>query len=173
MANAAQQAPGPVEQQTWVQCDACEKWRRIPTDLAQNLNDDEPWFCANNPDAAHSTCDAPQELTDAEIDHLHAETERAAKEAKAGGGAAAAQGGVDAAGGGDDGLASTPRRHKRPPVWQLITSNMYTFRERKEQDEDDIMICQCKKVWATDHTSVGCGPECLNRMLNIECVEVR
>lgn len=32
---------------------------------------------------------------------------------------------------------------------------------------------QCKKIWATDHSSVGCGPECLNRMLNIECVEVR
>lgn len=70
--------------------------------------------------------------------------ERAAKEAKAGGGkaAGAAAGGGGAAGGGDDDLGSTPRRHKRPPVWQLITSNMYTFRERKEQDEDDIMICQ-------------------------------
>lgn len=180
MANAAQQAPGPVEQQTWVrgaarpaacsvpptapqrprgpapeepryhgglrkaapppqrphappqsaaappppptdlshpsppwqvQCDACEKWRRVPADLAESLADDEPWwvlrpragrrrrpprldaarapadcwppcrtcrFCANNPDAAHNTCDAPQELTDAEIDHLHAETVRAA-----------------------------------------------------------------------------------------------
>lgn len=71
--------------------------------------------------------------------------ERAAKEAEAkagGGAAAAAPGGGAAAGGGDDGPGSTPHRHKRPPVWQLITSNMYTFRERKEQDEDDIMICQ-------------------------------
>lgn len=69
-------------------------------------------------------------------------------------------------------LGSVPRHHRRPPVWQLITSNLYTHRERKEQDEDDIMICQCKKIWATDHTTIGCGPECLNRMLNIECVEV-
>lgn len=36
-----------------------------------------------------------------------------------------------------------------------------------------LRVLQCKKIWATDHTSVGCGPECLNRMLNIECVEVR
>lgn len=59
--------------------------------------------------------------------------------------------GKDAGGGGGDGRGSTPaedapgstpRRHKRPPVWQLITSNLYTHRERKEQDEDDIMICQ-------------------------------
>lgn len=68
--------------------------------------------------------------------------ERAAKEAKAGGGAAGGGTAGAAGGGGDDGPGSTPRRHKRPPVWQLITSNMYTFRERKEQDEDDIMICQ-------------------------------
>lgn len=27
-----------------VQCDACEKWRRVPADLAQNLSDDEPWW---------------------------------------------------------------------------------------------------------------------------------
>lgn len=67
-----------------------------------------------------------------------------------------------------------PRRpHKRPPVWQLVTSNLYTHRERKEQDEDDVMICQCKQIWATDTSTVGCGDGCLNRMLNIECVEVR
>lgn len=87
-----------------------------------------------------------------------------AKGGDAGGGGAAA---------GDAPGSTPPRHHKRPPVWQLITSNLYTHRERKEQDEDDIMICQCKKIWATDGTTVGCGAECLNRMLNIECVEVR
>lgn len=40
------------------------------------------------------------------------------------------------------------------------------------QDEDDIMICQCKKLWPSDPTTSGCGPNCLNRMLNIECVTV-
>ena len=151
-------------------------------------------------------------------------------------GAAAAAAAVAAAAAGGDAPGSGRRRHKRPPVWQLITGNLYTHRERKEQDEDDIMICQvgaggcwrvpggsgrtaplplhatgaaplllrlllrlsrcpcrsasplpppaawparrlcpaqCKKIWATDQSSVGCGPECLNRMLNIECVEVR
>jgi histone-lysine N-methyltransferase SETD2 len=78
-----------------------------------------------------------------------------------------------AASGGGAAGAPASRPHKRPPVWQLITGNVYTHRERKVQDEDDIMICQCKKIWATDTTTVGCGPECLNRMLNIECVEVR
>lgn len=37
-------APGAVVgQQSWVQCDACEKWRRIPHALAESLADDEPW----------------------------------------------------------------------------------------------------------------------------------
>ena len=106
--------------QSWVQCDACEKWRRVPADYATSLSDDEAWcaivscapiaqplrrgrsaaatgaaaaaaaacqqrrprplrlaprarrFCANNPDPAHNTCEAPQELSDAEIDRLHA-----------------------------------------------------------------------------------------------------
>lgn len=149
-----------LAQQTWVQCDKCSSWRKIPTALAESLAEDVPWYCIHNPDPAHNSCDTPQELTDAEIDRLHVENDKGQE----GGGAAA--GGAAAAA-----LASVPRRHRRPPVWQLITSNNYTHRERKEQDEDDIMICQCKKVWATDHSSVGCGSECLNRMLNIECVE--
>jgi hypothetical protein len=62
---------------------------------------------------------------------------------------------------------------KRPPVWQLIKHNIYTHRARKQQDEDDIMICQCPRLWGPPDPSVtGCGPNCLNRMLNIECVTV-
>lgn len=61
------------------------------------------------------------------------------------------------------------RRKKRPAVWQLVRENIYTHRQRKEQDEDDIMICQCRRP--TDG-GAGCGPDCLNRLLNIECVPV-
>lgn len=32
-----------LEKQTWVQCDNCEKWRRVPAELAEGLADDEPW----------------------------------------------------------------------------------------------------------------------------------
>jgi SET domain/AWS domain len=59
---------------------------------------------------------------------------------------------------------------KRPPVWQLIAKNIYMHRERKQLDEDEVMICQCKPIWGTDTTTIGCGENCLNRMLNIECV---
>eukprot|EP00887_Chlorella_sp_A99_P003835 scaffold11.g3835.t1 len=141
--------------QTWVACDRCEKWRRVPKELADGLAEDAKWFCENNPDAAFSSCDVPQELPDEEIDRLNEAQEAAAAAARA----AAAAGGGGAA----------RHRRKRPPVWQLLQSNIYTNRERKVQDEDDIMICQCKPIWATDTTTVGCGPECLNRMLTIEC----
>jgi hypothetical protein len=53
-----------------------------------------------------------------------------------------------------------------------MQENIYPHRRRKVQDEDDIMICQCKPIWATDTTTIGCGEGCLNRMLNIECVVV-
>lgn len=65
-----------------------------------------------------------------------------------------------------------PRGPKRPAVWQLVADNIYTHRTRKQQDEDDVMICQCPTKYYTD-TEPGCGTECINRMLNIECVPVR
>jgi hypothetical protein len=62
------------------------------------------------------------------------------------------------------------RRKKRPAVWELVTDNIYTHRKRKVQDEDDIMICQCREP---TFGGEGCGANCLNYMLNIECVPVR
>lgn len=59
---------------------------------------------------------------------------------------------------------------RKPAVWQLIHDNIYTHRAPKEQDEDDIMICHCRPCYAG---GVGCGPDCLNRVLNMECVPVR
>ncbi|KAL4422425.1 hypothetical protein ABPG75_008622 [Micractinium tetrahymenae] len=165
MAGAPAAPPAVLETVSWVQCDKCSKWRKISTELADGLSDEVPWYCSDNPDPKHNSCETPQELSDAEIDRLHVENGKA-------------EGGGEADGAQPNGAAvatalagGAPRRHRRPPVWQLVTSNLYTHRERKEQDEDDIMICQCKKIWATDTTTVGCGPECLNRMLNIECVE--
>lgn len=58
-------------------------------------------------------------------------------------------------------------KRKRPSIWQLVKSNLYTHRKRKVQDEDDIMICQC-----TLSGDKGCDPDCINRMLNLECVPV-
>jgi histone-lysine N-methyltransferase SETD2 len=54
-------------------------------------------------------------------------------------------------------------------VWQLIKGNKYSHRKRKVQDEDDVMVCQCKPTWRGGD---GCGQDCLNRMLCIECVDV-
>ena len=61
-------------------------------------------------------------------------------------------------------------RWRKPAVWQLIHDNIYTHRAPKEQDEDDIMICHCRPCYAG---GIGCGPDCLNRVLNMECVPVR
>ena len=61
------------------------------------------------------------------------------------------------------------RQRKLPAVWQLVKENQFGHRKRKAQDEDDIMICQCKPVWRGGD---GCGPDCINRLLCIECVPV-
>jgi histone-lysine N-methyltransferase SETD2 len=58
---------------------------------------------------------------------------------------------------------------KLPAVIQLIDDNVFNHRKRKEQDEDDIMVCHCPPPWRGGD---GCGPNCINRMLCIECTEV-
>lgn len=51
---------------SWVQCDRCNKWRRIPTEAAQRLADDAPWYasaCLGALEACHATACALQPRT--------------------------------------------------------------------------------------------------------------
>ncbi|GMH45982.1 hypothetical protein BSKO_13946 [Bryopsis sp. KO-2023] len=52
--------------ETWVQCDKCQQWRRVKTELVT----DHMWFCYQNPDKRFASCEAPQELSDNAIDKL-------------------------------------------------------------------------------------------------------
>ena len=61
---------------SWVSCDNCKKWRRV----AQEPTADE-WCCSDNLDAKHSTCNVPQELSNADIDRELELAQEAAKEA--------------------------------------------------------------------------------------------
>ncbi|XP_059150084.1 MORC family CW-type zinc finger protein 3-like [Physella acuta] len=45
---------------TWVQCDLCLKWRRLPLET-QTKNLPDKWFCRFNTDSTHNRCDVPQE----------------------------------------------------------------------------------------------------------------
>jgi hypothetical protein len=70
----------------------------------------------------------------------------------------------------NEGERATLRSHKkRPVVWQLIHENIYTHRQVKVQDEDDVMLCHCK---LPSNGGPACGTECINRVLNMECVAV-
>ena len=57
-----------ANKESWVQCDSCNKWRRIPAVLADKLEDDVPWQCHDNPNTAFASCSTKQELTNEEID---------------------------------------------------------------------------------------------------------
>lgn len=67
-------------------------------------------------------------------------------------------------------IAERERRRSVPAVWQLLSTNAYSHRRRKRQDDDDIMICQCNPPWRGGPER-SCGPDCINRMLCIECVD--
>lgn len=66
----------------------------------------------------------------------------------------------------NDGGQRKPLHKQKPAVWQQISANIFTHREKKTQHEDEIMICACPKP---ANGKPGCGPNCLNRQLAIEC----
>ncbi|KAL2805398.1 MORC family CW-type zinc finger protein 3 isoform 2 [Daubentonia madagascariensis] len=52
--------------QTWVQCDSCLKWRKLPDGIDQLP---EKWYCSNNPDPQFRNCEVPEEPEDEDLVH--------------------------------------------------------------------------------------------------------
>ncbi|KAL3641727.1 hypothetical protein CASFOL_012542 [Castilleja foliolosa] len=136
----------------WVLCDECQKWRRIPATLADQIEEtNSGWTCKDNTDTDFADCSIPQEKSNSEI---NAELEISDAE-------------EDAC---DPLRTSNQNRSKavqQSSSWSLIKSNLFLHRNRKTQPIDEVMVCHCKPP--TDG-KMGCGAKCLNRMLNIECV---
>ena len=51
-----------IEEDTWVACDTCNKWRMLPAD-APPVGDGK-WYCAMNPDDRYNACGAPEQTAD-------------------------------------------------------------------------------------------------------------
>lgn len=141
----------------WVRCDDCYKWRRIPAALADSIEDtNSNWTCKDNTDVSFADCSIPQEKSNADI---NAELDIS-----------------DASGEEDEGTARPNYKElglSRLTVPQKssfvrIESNNFLHRSRRTQTIDEIMVCHCKPP---SNGKLGCGDECLNRMLNIECVQ--
>ncbi|XP_051139160.1 histone-lysine N-methyltransferase ASHH2 isoform X2 [Andrographis paniculata] len=146
---------GVVEQQNhskygWVLCDECAKWRRIPGALANKIEPDHRWTCKENADSNFADCSIPQEITDEEINRELGISEPSEED--------------------PDGTLKTENQTKvtQPSSWSLIKSNLFLHRSRKRQTIDEVMVCHCKPP---ADGGMSCGAECLNRMLNIECVQ--
>uniref|UniRef100_A0A803L775 Histone-lysine N-methyltransferase ASHH2 n=1 Tax=Chenopodium quinoa TaxID=63459 RepID=A0A803L775_CHEQI len=138
----------------WVCCDECLKWRCIPANLADTIEEtDCRWTCKDNQDQAFADCSIPQEKSNAEI---NAELQISDEE--------------DVRGGhlGSKGGCLGQSTALQPSTWMLIKSNLFLHRSRKAQSMDEIMVCHCKPPV---DGRLGCGSQCLNRMLNIECVQ--
>ncbi|XP_028757559.1 histone-lysine N-methyltransferase ASHH2 [Neltuma alba] len=141
----------------WVRCDDCHKWRRIPVELADLIEEKQcTWTCKDSNDKAFSDCSIPQEKSNAEIN---------------------AELGLSDASGEEDAYEGRKKDKKleyhHPTVHQESTfthvlTNEFLHRSRKTQTIDEIMVCHCKPP---SEGRFGCGDECLNRMLNIECVQ--
>ncbi|XP_004502541.1 histone-lysine N-methyltransferase ASHH2 isoform X2 [Cicer arietinum] len=141
----------------WVSCDDCHKWRRIPALLADQIDETNcTWTCKDSSDKAYADCAIPQEKSNAEIN---------------------AELGLSDASGEEDAYGNS-KTHKEleyqlPLVSQESTftrifTNEFLHRNPRTQTIDEVMVCHCKPP---REGKMGCGDECLNRMLNIECVQ--
>lgn len=129
-------------------------------------------YCSLNPDIQYNSCDVPQELSDEAIDK---ELEQGSEEVRCASISPAH-------------LTSAMAQHilgrktclclqdeaerlqrafkQKPAVWQQVSRNIYTHREKKRETEDDIPVCDCRPP---SDGKPGCGVDCINRRLNQEC----
>lgn len=61
--------------QTWVQCDTCQKWRKLP-DGIDSTRLPEKWFCNLNPDPQFRSCKADEEEEDSEEERPYTKTHK-------------------------------------------------------------------------------------------------
>ncbi|KAK6938359.1 Zinc finger, CW-type [Dillenia turbinata] len=145
------------QRSAWVRCDDCHKWRCISATLADSIEETNcKWTCKDNLDKAFADCSVPQEKSNAEINRELEISDVSC----------------------DEDAYDTPLNYNglewrnsavpQPSQWMLIKSNLFLHRHRKTQTIDEIMVCHCKPP---QDGRMGCGDECLNRMLNIECVQ--
>ncbi|CAN0928431.1 Histone-lysine N-methyltransferase ASHH2 [Linum grandiflorum] len=137
----------------WAHCDECHKWRRIPVELVQTIGqNDQIWTCKDNVEKEYADCSIPQEKSNSEIN---------------------AELGISD---GDEDAFDIPLNSKglesrhivsKQHQFTRIRTNQFMHRRRKTQNIDEVMICHCRRPV---DGRLGCGDECLNRMLNIECV---
>ncbi|KAF7137932.1 hypothetical protein RHSIM_Rhsim07G0066900 [Rhododendron simsii] len=52
-----------IQNETWVQCDACRKWRKLEDESLAN-DASTVWFCSMNSDPLYMSCSAPEESWD-------------------------------------------------------------------------------------------------------------
>ncbi len=136
------------EQVSWVSCDECGKWRRIPQSEDQLV--DVHWTCSLSPDPTFNACSVPQEFEDDVIDEMIAQDEGAEEPEEP-----------------EEHEEHGKKKARRPTIWQQVSANLYTHRERNSYNDDETMVCGCSRDQV-----VPCGEGCINRELFQECSEV-
>ncbi|KFK42127.1 histone-lysine n-methyltransferase setd2 [Arabis alpina] len=142
----------------WVRCDDCFKWRRIPASVVGSIDESSRWICMNNSDKGFAACSISQEMSNEDI---NAELGIGQDEADAYDCEAAKRGK-------DKEQKSKRLSANQKACFKAIKTNQFLHRNRKSQTIDEIMVCHCKPP---PDGRLGCGEECLNRMLNIECLQ--
>lgn len=142
----------------WALCDECQKWRCIPGELADDIDEAAcKCSCQGNPNREFADCSIPQEESNAEINAELNISYVSCEEGDSNGMPIES-----------NNLACIEAQDSQQASWTVIKHNIYLHRSRKTPIIDQMMVCHCKPPI---DGSLGCGDECLNRMLNVECVQ--
>jgi hypothetical protein len=128
-----------ADKETWVQCDKCKQWRRVPVEIVEALSDDDEWFCRQNPDRKFDSCKVPQEMSDREINRqLGIDSEEEKEET----GEEAEEEEEEEGSSSESEEPGTPPRSRdtdrKPAVWQLTRQNIFVTRKRKMWKDEEV-----------------------------------
>ncbi|KAK1302004.1 Histone-lysine N-methyltransferase ASHH2 [Acorus calamus] len=138
----------PKKSLAWASCDDCGKWRRIPNVLVDVIGqNDSKWTCKDNTDKDYADCSVPQEMSDEDINLELGIPNTSCEDNSC--------------------IVQLNSKASDQAPWIRIKQNIFLHRKRKSQPIDEIMVCQCRPP---SDGNWGCGENCLNRVLNIECV---
>eukprot|EP00850_Spirogloea_muscicola_P016142 SM000129S26129 [mRNA] locus=s129:103658:108452:+ [translate_table: standard] len=142
---------------SWVQCDECGKWRRVPSEVGEGLAGDSKWFCRDNVAQDFASCATPQEKSNHEINVELGMSDSEGDNPLSRGDAPDSRAGS----GRRSELAQTTTGERRAQEWTLIYENKFVSRRRRVQHTDEFHTKKYVKMRCSRFGKKGFGLQVL------------
>eukprot|EP00850_Spirogloea_muscicola_P021369 SM000246S08212 [mRNA] locus=s246:106936:111694:- [translate_table: standard] len=130
---------------SWVQCDECGKWRRVPSEVGEGLAGDSKWFCRDNVAQDFASCATPQEKSNHAINVELGMSDSEGENPLSRGDAPDSRAGSARR----SELAQTTTGERSAQEWTLIYENKFVSRRRRMQHADELACLTLLALIAT------------------------